>query len=202
MNGVDLEVRREAGLYIPLDLKRERFFTVLVRDGGAPARILPLIERTVRQLDPNLPIYWARTYAEAIAEAMGRLEFITAGFLVFGVVAVLLASIGIYGVVSFTVSQRIPEIGIRMALGARAAGIVAMILRQGAVQLVGGLLTGTLLALVLGSLLRRFVVGIGAQDLASFVIVGVLISLIAFVSSLMPAQRAVRLTPLAALRHE
>jgi putative ABC transport system permease protein len=133
---------------------------------------------------------------------MGRLEFITAGFLVFGVVAVLLASIGIYGVVSFTVSQRIPEIGIRMALGARAAGIVAMILRQGAVQLVGGLLTGTLLALVLGSLLRRFVVGIGAQDLASFVIVGVLISLIAFVSSLMPAQRAVRLTPLAALRHE
>jgi putative ABC transport system permease protein len=202
MNGVDLDVRSEAGLYLPLDITKDRFFTIIVRDRGAPARILPLVERTVRQLDPNLPIYWTRTYAEAIVESMAKLQFVTVGFLVFGVVAVLLASIGIYGVVSFTVSQRIPEIGIRMALGARATGIVAMIVRQGAAQLVGGLLAGTLLALVLGGLLRRFVVGIGAQDLASFVVVGVLISFIALVSSIMPAQRAVRLTPLAALRHE
>lgn len=203
MNGVDLEIRDPAGLYIPLPPEDERFFTVILRAASGDATQLePVLRRIVREMDADLPLYWVRTYREAIETALAPVTVVAAMFLVFGAAAVVLASIGIYGVVSFTVSQRTPEIGIRMALGAGSSSILAIIVRQGAMQLAGGLLAGSVLAVALATVIRQFGAVIGAGDITLFALVGVVLAGVVLLASFLPAKRAVQLTPLNAMRHD
>ncbi len=200
MNGVKGGER--AGLYLPIRPSRDRFFTVLARVRGDARLAEPVLRRVIRQLDANLPLYWVQSYEEAMDTAIHPFTVVRTVFLVFGASAVLLAGVGIYGVVSFTVNQRTPEIGIRMALGARAATILGIVVRQGAVQMLVGMVAGGFLVFSMMGLVRRFEVFVNMRDPALFVLVGVLLSVVVLAASLLPARRAAHLTPLAAMRHE
>ena len=202
MNGAGIDIADQSGLYLPIDPVRGRFFTVILGTSGDAGRLEGLLRRTVRALDPDLPLYWVQTYAAAIDRSVAAVRTMTTMFLVFGAATVVLAAVEIYRVVSFIVSQRTLEIGIRMALGAQSGTILALFVRQGAAQLAGGLLAGTILALAFGGIIRRFFVVIGASDVTLFAVVGMVLSLVVLFSSLLPARRAVRLSPLEALRHD
>ena len=127
-------------------------------------------------------------------------------FSIFGVVAVVLASVGIYGVTSFAVSQRTQEFGVRMALGADRRSILGMVLRQGSRQVVLGVLVGLGLAFGLATLGREAIgnllIGVGARDPFTFAVVVALVALVSLVATLVPARRATRVDPLIALRAE
>src|SRR5262249_37303570 len=121
---------------------------------------------------------------------------------VLGGAALLLASVGIYGVISFAVGRRTQEIGIRMALGAQRGSVLAMILKQGAVQLATGLGLGLTLALPFTRVLRSQLFEVSPPDPASFLLIAVVLAFVALFASLVPAQRAVQIDPLVALRME
>jgi ABC-type antimicrobial peptide transport system permease subunit len=122
--------------------------------------------------------------------------------MIFGFVALFLASVGLYAVMSFSVSRRIREVGIRMALGARAADVVRMIFRQGLVQLVVGMALGLLFATGMGQLLKAILFQVQPRDPSIFVGVAAVLTLVGMIACLVPARRATRVDPLVALRSE
>ena len=127
-------------------------------------------------------------------------------FSIFGVVAVILASVGIYGVMSFSVNQRTQEFGVRMALGANDGTILGMVLRQGVVQIALGLMLGLGLAFtiatVAGSGIQTTLFGVGARDPLTYTLVAALVTLVSLVATMVPARRATRVDPMIALRAE
>jgi putative ABC transport system permease protein len=120
----------------------------------------------------------------------------------FGLLALALAAIGIYGVMAYSVSQRTREIGIRMALGAQARDVLSLVVRQGMVLALAGLGLGLAGAVVLTRLMSSVLVGVSATDAATFIIVSLLLALVVFVACYIPARRATRVDPMAALRRE
>jgi len=120
----------------------------------------------------------------------------------FGAIALLLAAVGIYGVLAYTMRQRTHEFGIRIALGAQPMSVFKMVLRQGMLMTVYGLVIGIWVSLVLTRLLRRILLGVTALDLATFLAVTVLLTGVAFVACYLPARRAMRVNPVVALHHE
>jgi predicted permease len=178
------------------------FMTVAVRArGGPPKALLPGVRDEVTKLDPNLPLYAIGTPAELIAEDTSQMRIITNIFKIFGVVAVFLAAVGIYGVVSFSVNQRRQEFGIRGALGATSRGLLVMVLRANLIHLGVGLLLGVPAAWGLSQLMRAVLFGVSPRDPGTYVIVVVMLTLVAFAACLVPAMRAARIHPAQALRH-
>ena len=167
-----------------------------------PAALLPALRRQLRTLDPSLPLILPRTM-EAVAEqglATQRLPmlFTTA----FALLALLLAALGVYGVMSYAVTARTREFGIRSALGARRATVLALVLRQGLATAGAGTAAGLLLALAGTRLLERLLVGVGPRDPLTFATVPALLLVVCAVACLVPARRATRVPPQEALRSE
>jgi putative ABC transport system permease protein len=188
----------------------QQFATVLIRPRGSN-RVNALgttLQREVSKIDPNLPLYFVGSAKENQDSFLGVTRVTASLFAVFGVVAVILASVGLYGVMSFSVNQRTQEFGIRMALGADQNRILQMVLRQGAMQLLIGLTSGVVLALVLVTVFRDAIRQSGQLfevspfDLPTYLGVTLLLSVVAFVATLMPALRATRVDPMTALRAE
>ena len=190
----------------------QQFATVIVRprgSGAIGARAAALgtaLQREVNKVDPDLPLYFVGTAKDNQESFLGVNRIIATMFLVFGLVAVILASVGLYGVMSFTVNQRTQEFGIRMALGADQRRILRMVLNQGAVQLVAGLVLGLGLAATIAVVFRQ---GIATQlfeiepyDLLTYTAVALLLTAVAFVATFVPARRATRVDPMVALRAE
>jgi predicted permease len=188
--------------YLPLAQNHETGMTLLVRAQGSPASLTAAVRQAVQTLEPNLPITGVRTMTELIGNTLyaARMGAILIG--VFGALALLLAAIGLYGVLSYAVAQRTREIGVRMALGAQAGDVLRLVLRE-ALTLVGiGLVMGWLAAAGAARLLSGFLYGISTLDAVTFVALPVLLTLVALGASLIPARRATKVDPLIALRYE
>ncbi len=189
-------------MYLAFDQTFVSTAVLHVRSATAPASLLPAIRDVVRTLDPNLPIFDARTVEEHIrggvfAQRMG------ANLLgIMGILAVVLAAIGLYGVIAYAVSQRTQEMGIRLALGAAPGDVLKMVLRQGVVITTIGLVIGLGLAFAVTGFMRSLLPGIEPRDPLTFLGVPVLLMLIAVVAALIPARRAGAVDPVVALRYE
>jgi len=178
------------------------YLTIVARTSGDPAQLVPAMRRAVAKIDPNVAITEAQTMPAVVALATARTRFDLLLLVVFAGVALTLAAVGIYGVISYGVSQRTRELGVRMALGAGQGEVLAMVLRQGLALalIVTGL--GVAAALALSGSMRSLLYGVGATDPATFAAVCVVLLLVAALASYLPARRASRVDPAAALRAE
>jgi len=169
-----------------------------------PMTLASRLEREVRALEPDMPLADLQPMTASLNGAMGflmlRLGAYQAGAL--GLLGLVLAVVGVYGVVSYGAAQRTREIGIRIALGAEPEGVLRMILRQGFVLVVAGVLVGAGVTLVLTRLIARFVVLAQASDALTVVCVTAILTGVAAIACYLPARRATKVDPLVALRHE
>jgi putative ABC transport system permease protein len=156
----------------------------------------------VQDVDPALPVTAAQTLTETVSSSLSERRFSLEIVALFALTALLLAALGIYGVISYTVSERTHEIGIRRALGAQSSNLLRMILRQGLRLAAAGAAAGLLGALVVSRLMAGVLYGVEPTDPLTFAIVALLLLSVAFAACYIPARRALRVDPLVALRHE
>ena len=190
------------GFYLPMAQKVARFMFMLARTGANPMALAPLVRDEVVAVDENLPIYWVRTLDQAIAQNTWFYTVFGTLFVIFGGVALLLAAIGLYGVMSFAVSRRTKEVGVRMALGAERGDVIRLVLKQGLWQLAIGVVLGVGLGALLSRGLQEFLFEVGAMDPMTFVAIAIVLVSTGVVASLVPARRATRVDPVVALRYE
>jgi len=175
---------------------------IAVRTTSDPATIVSAVRTIARSLDPEVPLFQVRPMEESLAAAVAPKRFNMLLLASFAGLAMLLASIGIYGVMSYSVSQYTHEIGIRMALGARAADVVWPIVRHG-MRLVGlGLLLGAVGAFALTRVLGSLLFSVTPTDPAIFASVAALLAAVALMATWLPASRATKVDPMVALRYE
>jgi putative ABC transport system permease protein len=176
--------------------------TAYARTQRDPDAMFPVIRRVVAQLDPNLPVSFMKTLDAQMDESL-MTERLVAGLSgAFGLLATLLASVGLYGVMSYTVARRTREIGIRMALGASRVNVLGMVMKEVALLASIGVAVGVAAALALTGLVRKELYGIQPNDPATVALAGVAIALVALLAGFLPARRAVRIDPMRALRWE
>ncbi|MGB6265978.1 MAG: ABC transporter permease [Candidatus Acidiferrales bacterium] len=178
---------------------------ILVRTSLPAAALIPAVKNVVYEIGKDQPVYDVRTMQDIATESMSSQRFPMILLEIFASLALLLASIGIYGVISYTVSQRVHEIGIRMALGAERRDVFRMIIGQGLRLALAGLAIGIAAAAILTRLLSSFtnlLYGVRAGDPATFVGVAVMLALVALAACYIPARRAMRVEPMEALRYE
>jgi putative ABC transport system permease protein len=192
----------EPAFYLPAAQFPVQEMMVAVRLKGDPAVFASRLREEVWAIDGDIPLSNITTMDRLLSEALAQPRFnaFVLGF--FGATALALAALGIYGILSTTVAQRTSEIGIRMALGARAADVVRMVVRQGMGLTLAGLAIGLVAALASAPLLRSLLFGIGAGDPWTFAAVAVFLGSVALFASYLPARRASRIEPLVALRHD
>jgi putative ABC transport system permease protein len=199
--GVDEESRVE--VYLPYAQSPAGSTpTILLRTGGDPGALAPGLRQALKAADPLVPAYEIRTLADVVSEGTAQRRLAVLLISVFAGLALLLAAIGIYGVMSYAVAQRTPEIGIRMALGAERDHILRMVLRHGALMATTGVAVGLVAALALARLLTTLLFQTSATDPPTFSAVPVLLLGVAALACYVPARRATRVDPLVALRYE
>jgi putative ABC transport system permease protein len=178
------------------------FVTVVIKARSGAAQLVEPSRALLGELDPDLPMFRVRTMEQlsATAVAQPRLYLLLIGL--FAATAVLLAAIGIYGVLMHAVAQRTREIGIRLALGARRSEVVNMVVRQAVTLALGGLGVGLVLALLAGGVIERLLFGVTSRDAATYIAVAAGLFVIALLASYLPARRASRIDPIRALRYE
>lgn len=189
--------------YLPYSKSFEPFeTTVALRAAGDPALAAPALRELLRDLDPNLPVFDLRTLETVVEVKLGTQRGITGLVATFGTVALLLAALGLYGLIAFTVAGRTREIGVRIALGAGERQVVAHFLADGARLIALGLASGSLLALAIGRLIASAVPGTVAADPLTLIGVGGGMAAVALLATYLPARRGARVDPMVALRRE
>jgi putative ABC transport system permease protein len=200
--GLELEAKPQ--IYLPYAQKPTiaSFVTFTIRTESTLLSLAGAVEREIRNLDANLPVANVRSMEQIVATSLAqrRLTMFLLG--IFALIAVVLASIGIYGVVSYSVAQRTHELGIRMALGAQGRDVLALVLRQGMRLALLGVALGLAGAFWLTRLLTDLLFGVRATDPLTFVAVALLLATVALVACYLPARRATKVDPLTALRHD
>ncbi|MBZ5496249.1 MAG: ABC transporter permease [Acidobacteriia bacterium] len=187
--------------YKPIRAYNQKF-QIIARTSANPMSLVPAIARVVRSVAQDAPIENIQTVDQIIADSAAEPKFYTALVGSFGVLGLLLAIIGVYGVISYSVVQKTHEIGVRMALGAQRRDVLCMVLKEGMRLAVAGIAFGMGGAVALTRVLRSMLFGIEPTDLATFVGVAVFLALAALAACYIPARRAVKLDPMVALRHE
>ncbi len=176
--------------------------SLYVRAAGDPKSLIEAVRREVRALDRQLPVYRVRTLEEQKSNSLYS-ERVTALLLTaFGVMALLLAAMGIYGVMAYSVNQRTREIGIRMALGAQRNDVMRLVLRQGMLMVGSGIVLGLAGTIASTRLIKSFLYGLSATDPITFAVVALLLTFIALLACYVPAKRAAKVDPMVALRYE
>jgi putative ABC transport system permease protein len=175
---------------------------IVLRTSVPPASLGAEMRETVWALDPTLPVADLQPMDNVLFDSVARPRFLTLLLLIFGSVALALAAVGTYGVMSYTVAERSHEMGIRMALGAKASSVVRLVMRQGLTVAGLGLGVGLVGALVLTKLMSSILFGVGARDVTTFVSVPLLLTAVAVVACLVPARRATKVDPIEVLRAE
>jgi predicted permease len=189
-------------VYIPFWQYPSNVVSVDVKTVAEPLALAPAIRDGIRTLDSELPIPEIRAMDDIVVESIGERRFQMRLVLLFGAAALVLAAIGIYGVMSYVVTQRTREIGLRLALGARRGAVLWMVLMD-AGRLVGiGLLLGVVLAIAAGPSLRTLLFGVGPQDAATMAAASIALAVTALCAAYLPSRRAATLDPLIALRCE
>ena len=187
-------------IYYPLSTRAWPLMDVVVRADVPPETLLPALRQKVHEIDGELPLATVRTMDEwlSASAAQPRLSATLLG--AFAAVAVLIAAIGIYGVIAYSVNQRTREIGLRMALGARPGGVMRLIVKEGMIVAAAGIGAGLAAASLLGRAIASLVYAVPVDDPPTFAGVGLLLALVAFAACAIPARRAARLDPMEALR--
>ena len=187
-------------LFQPLAQQRSSFAYITARTVNAPMSLTAGVRTAVSSLNPDIPLYWVQTLDTAIAQELWFVRVFGTMFVIFGGIALFLASVGLYAVMSFSVSRRIREVGIRMALGAQARDVVGMIFRQGIVQLAIGMTLGLALAFGIARLLGVILFQVQPRDPVIFSGVAAVLVGVGLLACLVPARRATLVDPLVALR--
>jgi len=190
--------------YAPLAQQYSSLATLQVRTTFAPESMTTSIREQIASLAPAMPTFDVHTMLQGLYTINGFLLFQLAAAVagILGTLGLILALVGVFGVVSFTVSQRTNEIGIRMAMGAGQSSILRMILRQGVWIISLGVLSGLLLAVAISRLVGNFISGVSPYDPLTYVSVSALLVLVSLFASFVPARRATRVDPMIALRYE
>jgi putative ABC transport system permease protein len=188
-------------VFLPF-LERQRNFVLLVRSPLDPASLAPSVRTVLREVDSSTIVYSISTMQEFIATETARSRFTGWLMAIFAGTALLLAMIGIYGVMSYSVSRRTQEIGIRVALGAARSEILKMVVSRGMSLIAIGLVLGLAASFGLTRLIGSLLYGVNPTDLLSFAAAAATLALVALVACLMPASRASRIAPAIALRNE
>ena len=174
--------------------------SLLVRTAGDPGALAGAVRGAIREIDPALAVYGVEPLTATLADSFGTRRFVMLLLMLFAALAMLLAAVGVHGVLSYTVSQRTREIGVRMAMGASPRSVVRLVLGEGAKLIVLGLGTGLVLGVAFTRALGGLLYGVTSTDPLTFLAVGVLLAVVAGVSSYIPARRAMRVDPIVALR--
>src|SRR5262249_40197829 len=176
--------------------------TLCVRTTGNASALVAAIRHEVRGLDPNIPIFGVKTFADQINDSISRERLVALLSSFFGFFALLLAALGLYGVMAYAVTRRTREIGIRMALGAQAGNVLWLVLRETLLLVFIGVVIGVPVALAATRLTKGLLFGLTANDPLTIVLATLVMITIAALAGYLPARRASRVDPLEALRHE
>jgi putative ABC transport system permease protein len=192
--------RHPSGVYIPVAQTDASFLSIAVRGPARPDTLTAVMRDEVATLHADTPIYLVRSMARALIEQIWYVDLFGGIFAAFGGLALLLAGAGLYAVMATGVAQRTRELGIRMALGAGSRNVLSMILRQGLVEVIAGLVLGLGLAAMLSRGLRALLFGVAPWDSSVFLAISAAMLACGLAASLVPALRATRLDPTVALR--
>jgi putative ABC transport system permease protein len=201
MNGFDRSARPD-GVYLPITQEPPASFRLMVRSTGSPSALTQAVREQVAMLDRDLPLDSVQSMEEAVSKNAFAFNLFGALFSLFGLSALVLAAVGIYGVIAFSVEQRTREVGIRMALGAQRRDVLSLLLGQAARQLAFGLGAGLLLAWGIARLIGSFLFQVQPGDPAVFLAVALLLAAVALFACFVPALRATRVDPQVAIRSE
>jgi predicted permease len=189
-------------IFLPYQQSYSPVMTLLVRANGDPKNLTAAVRHEIQTLDANLPPFNVVTLSENIDISLFPARFGALLLGGFGVLALVLATVGIYGVMSYSVSKRTHEIGIRMALGAQANNVLRLVVGQGMLLALIGVAVGLAAALALTRVVKNLLYGVGATDLATFAAIALLLIAVALLACFLPARRATKVDPLVALRYE
>jgi putative ABC transport system permease protein len=199
-NGITAETPMQ--VYLPLNQVAMREMALVARTAADPATVMPTLETIVHDLDKDLPLFARRTMDQIIESSMAQSRLSMAVFVVFAVVALTLAAVGLYGVVAHGVTERTHEIGVRMALGADPVHVLRLIVGQGLITVGAGLVVGIAGALALSRTIQSLLFGVTPTDPTTFAAVIALLLGVGLAACGLPAWRATRVDPTAALRAE
>jgi predicted permease len=188
--------------YLPQTQYPSRAMTVVMRSQGDPSTLSPSVKKELRGIDTDLPMYSVRTMDERVEESLARRRFSMLLLGIFAGMALVLATIGIYGVMAYLVNQGTREIGIRMAIGATQREIVRLVVFQGMTLAITGVAAGLAAAFVFTRLMRSLLFGISSADPVTFAGISLLLTLVALLATYIPARRAARIDPILCLRSE
>jgi putative ABC transport system permease protein len=205
--GVARDVRRSGleraaapQVYVPFDQQPRFFMTFVVRTAGDPMAVVPAMRRAVLTADPNQAVAWVRPLTEVVSASIDKPRFVAMLLSLFAAIALALAAVGMYGVMAHSVSQRRREIAVRLALGARRADVMRLVLGNAMALTLAGLALGLGSAITLGRVLSGFVFGVSATDPWTLAAISLLVAGTAMASTYLPARRAARVTPSSALK--
>jgi putative ABC transport system permease protein len=176
--------------------------TIALRATSDPLALVGAMRREVAAIDPDQPISNITTMSNLLAASVARTRFNFLVFSIFAAIALTLAAVGIYGVIAYSVSQRTHEIGIRLALGAQAADVLRLIIRQGMGLVLAGVGIGLAGALALTRLMKTLLFGVSATDPLTYIVITLLLAFFALLACWIPARRATKVDPLVALKYE
>jgi putative ABC transport system permease protein len=197
-----LDTEPYSQMYVPLAQSPRRAMTMVVRTASDPLNVVPFVRNELTTLDKDQPLYNVRTMQQVMSQSTARRRFNMLLVAIFACLGLVLASVGIYGVISYSVTQRTHEIGVRMALGAEARDILKMIVRQGMGMVILGVGLGLGGAFGLTRVMSSLLFGVSPTDLFTFAGVSLILATVALLACYIPARRATRVDPMIALRFE
>ncbi len=198
----ELQADDRGQLYIPYAVDTKSHMGLAVRTRGDPAALAAALTREVHAIDSDQPVFDVRTMPQVVSASLAARRFSMALMSAFAWLAMVLAAVGLYGVISHSVVRRTREIGIRMALGAPSGQVVRLVLRDGLALAGAGLVLGLVVALAGSRLIAGLVYGVSPRDPLTLAAVAVLLTAMAAAATYIPARRASRLDPMDVLRHE
>jgi len=199
-SGLDTEAG--AQMYLPYQQQPWNFMSLVVRTQSDPVRLAAPVRQEIASLDANQSAYDVKTLEQVVSESVSQPRLYTILLGIFAVVAIVLAAVGIYGLMNYLVIQRIHEIGIRIAIGAQASDIFKMIVGQGMSFALIGVMIGLVVAFLTTRVMESLLFGVSARDLPTFLGIPLVLSAVAFTSVYVPARRAMRVDPMISLRQE
>jgi putative ABC transport system permease protein len=198
--GLDGKIKEQ--YYFPQTQRAQPNMALLVRSTSDPSRLVPSVRDAIHEVDKDQPIYRVMTMEELVSNSVAQKRFSMLLLAIFAAVALLLAAVGIYGVMSYSVTQRTHEIGIRMALGANRGDVLKMVVRQGMTLTLIGVGVGLGVAFLVARVISSLLFGIGSHDPVTFVAIPLILTGVALVACFVPARRATKVDPMVALRYE